>query len=387
MSHNAICGAIGRRRERARTTPVAVPTLAAAVAWLLTCSPVAAGSRIIVHAGESIQAAVDAATPGTTIVVKPGVYQEAGAIRAVTITKPEIRLIGAPSKGQPVVLQQSGTQTHGIWVSPADSTDPADPELPPCGALSEFVRGFTLSGFTVQGFPGFGVYLTCVDDFVIRHNVATDNLTYAIFPVRSSHGHMAFNTVSGSKNDACLYVGQDDTIRVNNNSATDCVIGYEIENSHHVRMVRNASTGNTAGMLIDIVGDRQVTSISDNVVAGNVFDNNNRPNDASPDNDTSQIVPGIGIILEGADSTFIARNQLSNNSLAGITLVDPCIVDPGFCTPPIDFDPNPDFNRVVRNTFVGNNTDVIYLPGGGQGNCFAKNHPTTLTGGQLPVCR
>ena len=131
---------------------------------------------------------------------------------------------------------------------------------------------------------------------------------------------------------------------------------------------------------------RQVSSISDNIVAGNVFTDNNRPNDASPDNDTSQIVPGIGIILEGADSTFITRNQLTNNSLAGMTLVDPCVVDPSFCTPPIDFDPNPDSNRVVRNTFVGNNTDVIYLPGGGQGNCFAKNHPTTLTGGPLPVC-
>jgi len=72
-----------------------------------------------------------------------------------------------------------------------------------------------------------------------------------------------------------------------------------------------------------------------------------------------------------------------------MTLVSPCVVDPAFCSPPIDFDPNPDQNRVVRNTFDGNAADVFYLPGVGQGNCFAANHPATLNvlGGPLPACR
>lgn len=360
-----------------------------ALAVLLAGAPVLAAPKIVVRDGESIQAAIDAAPPGATIIVRPGVYHETGATRALTITQAGIHLVGAARRNQPVILQQSGTQTHGIWVSPSDSTDPADPELPPCGMLNERLNGFTLSGFTVEGFAGFGVYLTCVDDFSIRHNTASGNQTYAIFPVRSSHGHMAHNQVSGTKNDACLYVGQDDTIDVHDNQATDCVIGYEIENSHHVRMVRNVSTGNTAGMLVDIVGDRQVTSISGNVVAGNVIENNNRPNSASPYEDTAQILPGIGLILEGADDTRIARNHFSNNSLAGMTLLSPCTVDAAFCTPPIDFDPNPDLNRVIRNTFAGNTVDVIYLPGAGQGNCFKKNSPATLNavGGPLPACR
>jgi len=200
---------------------------------------------------------------------------------------------------------------------------------------------------------------------------------------------MAGNEVSGAKNDACLYVGQDESIDVHGNLASDCVIGFEIENSHHVRMFRNVAINNTAGMLIDIVGNREVTSISGNVVAGNIIENNNRPNTASPDEDTSQIVPGIGLILEGADDTLIARNHFSNNGLAAMALLSPCVVDPPFCTPPIDFDPNPDRNRVSRNTFASNSTDVVYLPGNGEGNCFAKNSPAALNvvGGPLPACR
>lgn len=365
--------------------------LTTTLALLLAGAPASAAkaaAKVLVHDGDSLQAAIDAAPPGATIIVKPGVYQGTAAARAITITKGGIHLVGAARRNQPVILQQTGTQTHGIWVSPADSTDPDNPELPPCGVLNERLRGFSLSGFTVQGFAGFGVYLACVDDFNIRRNAASGNLTYAIFPVRSSHGQMTRNQVSGTKNDACLYVGQDESIDVHDNLATDCVIGFEIENSHHVRMFSNVSINNTAGMLVDIVGNREVTTISDNVVADNTFESNNRPNTASPD-DTSQIVPGIGLILEGADGTVIARNRFTNNGLAGMTLVSPCVVDPPFCTPPIDFDPNPDQNRVIKNTFRGNSADVIYLPGNGQGNCFARNIPATLNvvGGPLPACQ
>jgi parallel beta-helix repeat protein len=354
--------------------------------WLAGTST--AGAQLVVHDGESIQAKIDAAPPGSTIFVKPGVYRESGATRAVTITKNGIHLIGMPRPNQPVVLDQSGTQMHGIWVSPADSTDPDNDELPPCGVSNQRLKNFSLSGFTVQGFPGFGVYLTCVDGFSLHNNIAAANLTYSLFPVRSTHGALFSNLVSGTELDACLYVGQDDTISVHNNTAYDCVIGMEIENSHHVQMFKNLAVGNTAGLLVDIVGNRQVTTISDNMVTGNVIENNNRKNTAPPSQDTSQIPPGIGFILEGADRTFVANNLIKDNGFAGLTVVSPCAAAPDFCAPPLDFDPNPDGNRVISNTFQDNGVDVIYLPGDGQGNCFAANRPNPLhSGGTLPRCK
>src|SRR5262245_32977777 len=100
------------------------PVLVTIALCCLAATPAAAATRIVVHNGESLQAAIDAAPAGATIIVKPGVYQGTSAARALTITKDGIQLIGAPRHNQPVILQQAGAQTHGIWVSPADSTDP-----------------------------------------------------------------------------------------------------------------------------------------------------------------------------------------------------------------------------------------------------------------------
>ena len=118
-------------------------SLMTALALLLATTAASAAktpAKVVVHEGDSLQAAIDAASPGTTIVVEPGIYHGDGATRAITITKDDIHLVGAARPNQPVVLQQTGTQTHGIWVSPADSTDPADPELPPCGMLNVLCR-------------------------------------------------------------------------------------------------------------------------------------------------------------------------------------------------------------------------------------------------------
>ena len=364
-------------------------SLSLTVALLPGGSVVAAAAKITVRPGMSIQAAIDAAPPGATIKVEPGTYHEPGAARALTITRNGIKLVAARHGKQPVVLEQSGTQTHGIWVSPPDTLDPADDELPPCGESGRRLQGFQLSGFTVQGFSGFGVYLACVDGFRLRDNTARRNLTYAMFPVRSTDGRLWRNVASGTHSDACLYVGQSERVLVDHNRATDCQIGLQIENSRHVRMRDNQAVGNTAGIIIDVIDERQTTVEADNSVTGNLVQDNNRPNSAPPDEETSEIPPGIGIILDGADRTLLARNRIEGNQFTGLTLVDFCTGRPGACANPgLGIDPRPDGNLVIDNTFAGNATDVIYLPGGGEGNCFARNRPGELKvlGGPLPAC-
>src|SRR5262245_66596412 len=86
----------------------------------LAATPVSAAKRIVVHNGESLQAAIDAAPAGATIIVKPGVYQGTSAARALTITKDGIQLIGAERHNQTVILEQAGEQTQGIWECTAD---------------------------------------------------------------------------------------------------------------------------------------------------------------------------------------------------------------------------------------------------------------------------
>src|ERR1044071_8920563 len=78
---------------------------------------------IVVHPGGSIRAAIAAASSGDRIQVLPGVYREGapGDLNALGITVDGIELVGLATRTRPVILQNAGGQSFGIWVSPADS--------------------------------------------------------------------------------------------------------------------------------------------------------------------------------------------------------------------------------------------------------------------------
>ncbi len=357
-----------------------------AMMLVLALAAGAPAKTVTVRPGESIQAAVDSAKPGATIVVLPGVYHEPGTASAVTVTRDDIRLVARTRRGgAPVVIEASGGQTDGVWVSPADTVGTEEDERPPCGTSGARIHGFRMQGFTVRGFARFGVYLACVDDFRVTDTTSTDNGEYAIFPVASRHGRLSHDVGARTRSDACLYVGEDDDVVVDHSTATDCQIGFEIENSRHVVMRRNVARANTAGIIVDVINDRLTTVCADNRVESNLFDANNRASTALPTDDTANLQPGIGVIVAGADSTTVAHNTIRGHVLAGLTLVDFCLDRADVCAMPgLTIDPRPDDNRIVGNTFTANANDVIFLPDGGQGNCFARNHASAMG---LPACR
>src|SRR4030095_9411515 len=86
---------------------------------------VAPGEGTIVQPGESIQDAVDAASPGDTILVRPGDYVETHEGRsAVRITKPLKLIADSSPPDQRVRILPSGEQRHGILVEPPTHGDP-----------------------------------------------------------------------------------------------------------------------------------------------------------------------------------------------------------------------------------------------------------------------
>jgi parallel beta-helix repeat protein len=381
------------------------------VGLALVLSVLGAGSAAdartwIVGPGNSIGAAIGKAHPGDRVEVLPGLYHEGrpGDLNAVTITTNGIELVGLSRAHRPVVLENTGGQSYGIWVSPVNSTGTiaeGNDERPPCVKNGATVGGFAISGFTLRGFEQHGLHLACVNGFLIDANAAENNGVYGIFPVASRHGVITNNTVMGTVRDAGLYVGQSDDVLIAENASIDNLIGIEVENSRHVTVIDNQARKNTIGILADVLFGKVKLTQQTTLVADNDVRANNRPNTADPDDITALFPPGLGILLVGADTTTVVGNAVVNNGFAGIAVTSLWIAFTlqGQVCPPLDVDPNPDHNRIIYNRLIGNGLvstgnpildklrgDLVW-DGSGIDDCWRYNRFATSFPAMLPACR
>lgn len=282
--------------------------------------------------GQSIQAAVDAAAPGTEIDVAPGVYRE-----AILVNKPGIRLVGrrGPHGSEPV-LENPGGADDGILAKSAD--------------------GFALRQFTVAGFGENGVVLAGVNGFVLSHVTAVTDGAYGLFPVHSANGLIEGCTASGHR-DTGIYVGQSARILVRRNTAFANVNGIEIENCTGVRLTDNKSFGNAAGILVTLLPGLDVKTSSNIVLADNRVHGNNHANFADPDEIEAGVPPGTGILIVGADKVAVQGNTVTGNHFAGVAVVSTRQLVTLAGLPPdvlAGIEPDPDGVRVKGNRVTGN---------------------------------
>jgi parallel beta-helix repeat protein len=329
---------------------------------------------VIVHPGDSIQAAVDAAQPGTAVLLEPGTY-----LQTVTVSTPDLLLLGLRGPhGEGVVLQNPGAADDGITVLPG-----AD--------------NFGLANLTVQGFDDNGVLLEGINGFILSHVTAVNNTEYGLFPVFSTFGLIDGCTTGGHR-DTGIYVGQSAFVMVTQNRSFDNVNGIEIENSSAIGVMGNDTYGNTAGILVDLLPGLDVTTSANIVVSGNRVHDNNRPNDGDPGSLESFVPPGTGILILGADHVTVAGNRVTGNAFVGIGVASTLFLGQLAGLPPSAFDgidPNPDGTEVLFN-YVRNNGFAPPLPGipgadllwdgSGTGNCWMGNVYDTSVPGQLPGC-
>ena len=330
------------------------------------------GHCIIVHAGSSIQAAINTADAGSVIQVEPGIYKE-----AIVVDKPGIQIIGSRIG---VIIQNPGDEENGITVN--DNGD-----------------GFVLKNVAIQNFEENGVVLTSVDNFTISHVTAINNGEYGIFPVHSSHGTIEFCVVKGHS-DTGLYVGQSSDVKMQFNTALENVNGIEVENSSNVSVIRNQSFNNVCGILIDLLPGKDVKTSANILVRNNNVFNNNHVNFGAPGSLESVVPKGLGILVLGADNVTMESNIVTGNEFAGITVFSTLVLGSLAGIPPAafaDIDPNPDNARIARN-FVKKNgsnppTLPIPLPGvdflwdvSGLNNCWVSNIFNTSYPSPLPKC-
>jgi len=377
-------------------------SIAFAAASLLFTAQASAKS-VVVHPGESIQAAVDGAKAGDTIAVLPGTYHEPGApcpgdpshMCAVSVTKPRISLVGLAKHGRPVVLENPGGQERGITFVPPD-VDPATCLDSDAGRLS----GASVAGFTVNGFDGQGIFLLCVDRFSIKFNETNDNAEYGIFPSHSTNGAVSFNVATGS-HDTGIYIGQSRNVHVDHNLARDNVSGFEVENDTDVRVDHNVATGNTGGILSFTLPFLDVKTNTGNRIDHNWVQANNAPNTCiDPEDAVCGVPPGTGILLLAVDANHVDHNLVLNNDSYGIAVANFCIAQqlPDDVCASLDIDPDPDQNQVDHNAVFGNggNPSPLIQPQfavdlawdeSGDGNCWAKNANKTQFPDELPSCK
>jgi len=295
--------------------------LVAAVA--LTTTPVAAlAATFKVNPGDSIQAAVDLADDGDTVMVYPGTYIEpAVSGPAVTVHK-GIRLKGKPNKktGDKVVLLAAPGQTDGVLVEPAN---PGDPN----------VDGFRISGFTVQGFQNNGIHLRYCDNFRIEKNESIDNEENGIFPTLSANGLVKRNVSYGS-DDSALWVEASTNVRVMQNDISGSPTGLEITISQDIEMTKNDIHDNTTGVGFYHPSAAGLPMVPGMVIGNWVFENNhvhdnNAPNTAPPGSMPASLPPGGGVLVLGADFVTVDKNVIENNDFYGITAIDYCLAVAG----------------------------------------------------------
>lgn len=379
--------------------------LAALLLLALAATPISART-LVVHPGGSIRAALARALPSDRIVVLPGVYKEGsqGDLNALTITMDGISLLGLSTPGDPVVLENPGGQSFGVWVSPANSAGPgpeANDELPPCGVDGSLIHGFSISGFTLRGFQKHGLHLACVDGFHISKNVSEDNAVYGLFPVVSRNGFLTNNVVHGTALDAGIYVGQSDSVVIAGNRSENNLIGLEVENSRNCSVVGNELSGNTLGILVDILPFLEKKTQDTTLVANNKVHDNNRVNTGTPGDITAVIPSGTGILVLGGHAATVTLNKIENNGFAGIAVVSLCLglALEGLPCTGLDVDPDPSGNHIILNVLENNGTipqtdpffdslraDLIW-DGSGSGNCWSDNQFATSTPSLLPSCQ
>ena len=143
-----------------------------------------------VFPGDSIQAALDAASAGDTIIVEPGVYKERGNGRyGLRIEKSDIRLIGKirekKGQGKPnrVRVLQNQDQETGVYAAPPGCDYDVNDDTPEGEACrAQELTNFYVRGLSVEGFPVNGIQTRWVDGFQFVDNHSVNNLNNGIYP-------------------------------------------------------------------------------------------------------------------------------------------------------------------------------------------------------------
>jgi len=365
-----------------------ISAIVAIGAVAMSAPQAAVAASHLVSPGQSIQAAIDAASAGDVVKVEPGDYTEThGGSAAIRITKP-LKLI-AKSKLPDVkvrILPGAGN-LHGILVEPEN---PGDPD----------VKGILIKGFTIEGFDKMGIWLRHVNKFKIKGNESVNNLENGIFPTLSANGLVKQNVAYGAV-DSGLWVEASENVRVIKNEIYNNPTGLEVTVSKKLYAKGNNLHDNTVGLGLYHPNGASLPPFGngedgDWKFIGNQINDNNFPNPVTGGL-VGQLPTGIGALVIGVERVTMLKNTITGNGFFGIGVLDWCDFNDCDADPPVA-DPAPKNNMFVRNVVTDNgldpdpdpmkpndyailasdilailDADTLHWDDGSTGNCYSDN--------------
>jgi len=322
-------------------TAASATALGVALSAALAASASAATTTIVVRPGQSIQAAVNRARPGDTVLLKPGVYRQSVQIRTDgIILRGSGDFLGGtvlePPRSFPKTLCNSTFGPTGVCIL-------AKRVNAKTGAVIRPVRGDTVTALLVRGFPANGVFGYGTDRLRVTRIVAINDGDYGISRFVSTRTLFADDTAIGN-HEAGFYVGDSPhagTV-VRDDRAIGNQFGIFIRHARHVLVTGNRITGNCQGILV--LDDGQPGGAGNATIRDNSVFRNNK---FCPKNEETPVsTQGGGILLLGATRTLVARNSVEGNSgrqfnSGGIVVLSAKALTKGS---------NPNFDTIAFNT-------------------------------------
>lgn len=276
-------------------------------------TPASAAHRVlVVHPGESIQKAVNAAKAGDTVLVLAGTYRE-----SVTVKTPGLTLRGVDHR---TVIQPPKKKTKSAPRGSKASVTclAAGNGICVVGAKNKPLKDVTVTDLKVTGFAKNGVFSMGTDRLTVEHVTADDNGQWGIAQEHSTRGVFRENTARGN-GDAGLFLansvkaeqGAKDSkgAVIERNHLEDNRIGITVRRLRNLTVTGNYAVGNCAGVFV--VGDENKPRAGALTISDNRVERNNK---YCPKTARLPYLKGSGIVLTGTEKALVTRNTVTGHT-------------------------------------------------------------------------